>query len=500
VVLQRLTRSEYDRTVRDLFGVTSAPAQSFPPDSATDGFDNNAQSLTISPQLTELLLDTAELVADEALVNRHDEIFFCDPTATPGDVTCVRDILSALALRVQRRPATTEEIDGLMTFIDFSSTEGDSVESGVGYALQALLMSPQFLYRGIPEAGSAPAAPGSVEALDDYALASRLSYFLWGSAPDDTLLQSAADGVLHDPTALRTQFDRMLADAKAGALFDGFVSQWFALGKLQNANPDPTVFPQFNEPLRQAMADEVRLFFEDMRARDASVLELINGTQTFVNADLATLYGIAGVSGTALQSAATDPAQRAGILSMPAVLTMTSGPTEPNIVRRGVWLAENILCAKPPPPPEGVPPAPDPIPGETERQRLARHRANPTCSSCHNLIDPLGFAFESYDAIGAFRDMAQGVPVDNQGTLPDGRSFTGIVEMVRLLEQGNEFPTCATQKLMAYALGRTIESQERCLLSAIGEQTVSASSGLSDWLWAVTTSDAFQMRQTPEAP
>jgi hypothetical protein len=147
-----------------------------------------------------------------------------------------------------------------------------------------------------------------------------------------------------------------------------------------------------------------------------------------------------------------------------------------------------------------VPPAPDPIPGETERQRLARHRANPTCSSCHNLIDPLGFAFESYDAIGAFRDMAQGVPVDNQGTLPDGRGFTGIVEMVRLLEQGNEFPTCATQKLMAYALGRTIESQERCLLAAIGEQTVSASSHLSDWLWAVTTSDAFQMRQTPEAP
>jgi hypothetical protein len=500
VALQRLTRSEYDRTVRDLFGVTTGPAQSFPPDSATDGFDNNAQSLTISPQLTELLLDTAELVADEALVNRHDEIFFCDPAATPGDVTCVRDILSALALRVQRRPATTEEIDGLMTFLDFAATEGDSIETGIGYALQAMLMSPQFLYRGIPAAGTTPAAPGTVEALDDYALASRLSYFLWGSTPDDPLLQSAADGALHEAIALRGEFDRLLADPKASALFDGFLSQWLALGKLQQANPDLTAFPQFTESLRQSMADEVRSFFEDLRSHDGSVLDLIDGTQTFANAELSAVYGISGVTGTALQPVATDPTQRAGLLTMPAILTMTSGPLEPNIVRRGVWLAENILCAKPPPPPEGVPPAPDAMPGETERQRLARHRANPTCSSCHNLIDPLGFAFESYDAIGAYRDVAQGVPVDNQGTLPDGRTFAGVVELVGLLKQGNEFPTCATQRLMTYALGRTVESTERCLASAIGEQTVTANSLLSDWLWAITTSDAFQLREAPEEP
>lgn len=500
VVLQRLTRSEYDRTVRDLFGVTSAPAQSFPPDSATDGFDNNAQSLTTSPQLTELLLDTAEAVANEALVNQHDQIFFCDPAATPGDATCARDILAALALRVQRRPATAEEIDSLMTFLDFATTEGDTFEAGVGYALQAMLMSPQFLYRGVPAAGSLPPAPGTVEALDDYALASRLSYFLWGSTPDDALLQSAAQGALHDATLLRGEFDRLLVDPKASALFDGFLSQWLALGKLQSANPDLTVFPQFTDSLRQSMADEVRSFFEDLRSRDGSVLQLINGTQTFANAELAAVYGVSGVSGSALQPIATDPLQRAGILTMPAILTMTSGPTEPNIVRRGVWLAENILCAKPPPPPDGVPPAPDPMPGETERQRLARHRANPTCSSCHNLIDPLGFAFESYDAIGAHRDLAQGVPVDNQGALPDGRTFAGVVELAGLLEQGSEFPTCATQKLMTYALGRTVESTERCLVSAMGEQTVTADSQLSDWLWAVTTSDAFQLREAPEEP
>lgn len=501
VVLQRLTRSEYDRTVRDLFGVTSGPAQVFPPDSATDGFDNNAQSLTISPQLTELLLDAAEIVANEAIVNKHDEIFFCEPEPpVSGNVTCIRDILNALALRVQRRPATSEEIDAMMDLLDVSNAEGDSFETGVGFVLQALLMSPQFLYRGIPAAGTLPPEAGSVEALDDYALASRLSYFLWGSTPDDALLQSAADGALRDATVLRSEFDRLLTDQKATALFDGFISQWFALGKLQSANPDPAVFPQFTEELRQSMADEVRTFFEDLRSRDGSVLELINGTNTFANADLASVYGIAGVTGSTLQAVTTDPMQRAGILTMPAILTMTSGPTEPNIVRRGVWLAENILCAKPPPPPDGVPPAPDAMPGETERQRLARHRSNPACSSCHDLIDPLGFAFESYDAIGAFRDTAQGVPVDNQGTLPDGRSFAGVVELAGLLQEGDEYSSCATRKLMMYALGRSLQVQEQCLVSAIGSQTVTPSSHLSDWLWAIATSDAFQMREAPEAP
>jgi hypothetical protein len=414
--------------------------------------------------------------------------------------TCGREILAALALRVQRRPATELELDALMGFVDFASSEGDDFEAGIGYALQAMLVSPQFLYRGIPAEGSTPPAAGSITKLDDYALASRLSYFLWGSTPDSALLQSAAAGTLSDGSALRSEFDRLLSDAKSAALYDGFVNQWLSLGKLQSATPDPTAFPQFDETLRGQMAEEVRLFFADLQARDGSALELISGTSSFANDTLAALYGVPAPGGSALQPVALDPAQRAGVLTMPAVLTMTSGPEQPNIVRRGVWLMENILCAEPPPPPNGVPPAPDAMAGESERERLARHRQDPSCASCHNLIDPLGFAFENYDALGAWRDTVAGAAVDNQGTLPDGRSFAGIVELSGLLQESGEFGSCLSEKMASYALGRPISSGEHCLMDAIGEQTVTPQSKLSDLLWAITTSDAFLLRETPEEP
>jgi len=495
VGLQRLTRAEYNRTVRDLFGVVSAPADGFPPDSSTSGFDNNAQSLTTSPQLAELLFDAAELVAAEALTNKSDEILVCDP-AQVGYDACARTTLSRLALRVYRRPATDVEVDDLMTLMQFAEAEGDGFEAGVGYALQAMLVAPQFLYRGVPtDATAAAESAAAVAELDEYALATRLSFFLWGSTPDDRLLQSAADGLLRDPTTLRVEFDRLLADPKSAALFDGFVEQWLQLGKLGSATPDPELFPMFTEELRQAMWEEARLFFDALRQRDGSALELINGGYTFANDTIAAIYGVSGVSGPQLQQIATDPTQRAGVLTMPAVLTMTSGPEQPNIVRRGVWLAETILCAKPPPPPDGVPAPPDPKPGETERERLARHRSDPSCASCHDLIDPLGFAFESYDAIGNFRDTADGQPVDNLGQLPDGRTFSGVIGLVELLESGDEYPTCVTEKLMTYALGRTMTDAEQCVLSAIGTETVRPESKLSDLLWAVVTSDAFRKQQ-----
>lgn len=487
VGLQRLTRAEYNRTVRDLFGVESAPADAFPPDSTTSGFDNNAQSLTTSPQLAELLFDAAELVAGEALTNKKDEIFVCDPDQVGFDA-CARTTLAQLALRVYRRPPLDAEIDDLMASMLFAQTEGDTFEQGVGYALQAMLTAPQFLYRGVPVDVEDAAA---VTELDDYALATRLSYFLWGSTPDDLLLQSAADGRLRDPEGLRGEFERLLADPKSVALFDGFVNQWLKLGMLASASPDPALFPAFDDDLRQAMADEARLFFDALRQRDGSALELINGNYTFANEALGAIYGVS-VDGSALEQVATDPSRRAGVLTMPAILTMTSGPASPNIVRRGVWLAETILCAKPPPPPEGVPAPPDPQPGETERERLERHRSDPSCASCHNLIDPLGFAFDNYDALGNWRETADGEPVDNQGQLPDGRTFAGVVGLVELLETGDEYPTCVTEKLMTYALGRTTTEAEQCLLSAIGTETVHRDSRLSDLLWAVVTSDAFR--------
>ena len=488
VGLQRLTRTEYNRTVRDLFGVTSAPADAFPPDSATSSFDNNAKSLTVSPQLAALLLDAAEDVAAEAMTNMGDQIVGCDPAQAPD---CASTTLSALALRVYRRPATETELADLLTLVEFAADEGDGFEAGIEYAIVAMLMSPQFLYRSIPSEGAAPLEPGQIVALDDYEVATRLSYFLWGSTPDDELLARAGEGTLRDRDSLRAEFDRMLADPKAAALYDGFFTQWLQLGRLGSATPDAEAFPAFDEELRAQMAEETRLFFDGIRERDGSALEIVTSNQTFASASIAALYGVTGPTGDWFEPITTDPTQRAGVLTMPAVLTMTSGPQSPSIVKRGVWLAETILCAAPPLPAEGVPPEPVPMPGETERERLARHRLDPSCASCHDLIDPLGFAFENYDAIGQWRDEADGVPVDNLGKLPGGPEFAGVVEMAGLLATGEQYPSCVTQKAMTYALGRTMTGSDQCVVSAIAEQTVTPDSSLSDLLWAVVTSDAF---------
>ena len=492
VGLQRLTRGEYNRTVRDLFGVAGTPADAFPPDSSTGSFDNNAKSLTISPQLAELLFDAAEAVAAEAMTNMGSAIVTCDPAQ---DADCASTVLSALALRVYRRPATEAEIVDLLALVQFAADEGDDFAAGIEHALVGMLMSPQFLYRSIPAAGTAPLEAGQIIALDDYEVATRLSYFLWGSTPDDELLARAGEGTLRERASLRAEFDRMLADPKSAALYDGFFTQWLQLGRLGSATPDPASFPGFSEQLRAEMTEETRLFFEGIRERDGSALEIITGTQTYANDAIAAIYGVSGPAGQWFEPIDLDPTQRAGVLTMPAVLTMTSNPETPNIVKRGVWLAEAILCAAPPPPPAGVPPEPVAMPDETERERLARHRLDPSCASCHDLIDPLGFAFDSYDAIGQWRTEADGEPIDNLGVLPSGDEFAGVVEMAGLLASGDEYPGCVTQKLMTYALGRTVSASDQCVVSAIAQATVTPDASLSDLLWAVVTADAFLIEE-----
>ena len=481
VGLQRLTRAEYDRTVRDLFGITSAPADAFPPDSATDGFDNHAASLTVSPQLASLLLQAAEEVAIEALERDRGEIVHCPPA---GDAACVQEILTRLARRVYRRPPTDAEVADLEGLVAFALGEGEPIEGALGHALTAMLMAPQFLYRGVPVTSAAPG--GEVQPLDDFALGTRLSYFLWGSTPDDALLDAAEAGTLRSD--LRTHFDRMLADPRSEALYDGFVTQWLQLGKLDATLLDDTV--------RGPMREETRLFFADLQARDGSPLEILTAEHTFVNADLAELYGVPAPARGSFERVATHPEQRAGVLTMPAILAMTSGPEEPNIVRRGVWLAEAILCEEPPPPPEGVSFELDPTPGLTERERLAVHREDPSCASCHDLIDPLGFAFEHYDALGRWRDHIDGVPVDARGVLPDGRPFVDVVELAVLLTEEPTFAECLTERTFTYALGRTLRTDDACTVEHVAHG-VTAGSGLSDLLWDVVSSEAFGSEEVP---
>lgn len=480
VGLHRLTRAEYNRTVRDLFGVEGAPADVLPPDPTTHGFDNNAASLGIDPQIATLLLDVAETVATEALDNG------ALPQCDVADESCIEESLRALALRVYRRPPSDAEIEGLRAFVDDADEAGS--EFGFRNAVMAMLMAPQFLYRSVPASPGSVAA-GEIVALDDYAIATRLAYFLWGSTPDTELLAQAEAGALRDADGLRAQFERMLADPKSDALFEDFVVQWLQLGKLGAATPDPDAFPEFDEALREAMADEVRRFFGGIRSREASVLEFLRGTETFANADLAQLYGVEGVSGSAWVPVSTDPAQRAGVLTMPAVLTMTSDPARTNVVKRGVWLAENMLCAGPPPPPDDIAPLPEPQPEETERERLERHRSDPACASCHVLIDPLGFGLENYDAVGRWRTEKDGAPIDNRGELPGGAEFAGAVELAAALE--DDFGPCISQKMMTFAIGRAMDSDDACRLDDVASRAVTPDASFDTFLWTIVTSDAF---------
>lgn len=489
VGLHRLTRAEYNRSVRDLFGVNGEPASVLPPDPTTDGFDNNASSLGVDPTTAALLLEIAEAVATEAMDGGTL------PSCSTGDAACIDAGLRDVALHVYRRPATDDEIAGLTTFVTGAEDDGDGTDLGFRNATMAMLMAPQFLYRSVPPTDD-QAASGDIVALDDYAVATRLSYFLWGSTPDDALLQRAAAGELRDPDVLREQFDRMLADSKSDALYEDFVAQWLQLGKLGEVLPDPDVYPTFGEDLRVAMEDEVRLYFGGLRERDGSVLDFINGTETFANEALAEVYGIEGVAGEAMVPVSTDPERRAGVLTMPAVLAMTSDPTRTNIVKRGVWLAENILCAAPPPPPPGIEPLDDPQPNETERERLDRHRTDPGCASCHLLIDPLGFSLENYDALGRWRTEVDGEPVDNVGELPDGTSFQGAIELSVELEE--RFGTCVSEKMMTFALGRAMGADDECRLDDIATRAATAEASIDDFLWTIVTSDAFMTEAASE--
>ncbi len=489
VGLHRLTRAEYNRTVRDLFGVTGEPANVLAPDPTTDGFDNNASSLGIDPQSAALLLEVSETVASAAMDGGSL------PTCDDADASCVETELRALALRVYRRPPSDAEVQGLVSFVDAALADGDDVALGFRNAVMAMLMSPQFLYRSVPPT-DASAGSGQVVALDDYAVATRLSYFLWGSTPDAELLDRAAAGELRNATLLREQFDRMLADPKSDALYDDFVTQWLQLGKLQSVLPSPEAFPSFGEDLREAMAGEVRLFFTGMRERDASVLDFVAGQESYANEALAELYEIEGVQGPQMVPVTLDPDRRAGVLTMPGVLMMTSDPDRTNVVKRGVWLAETILCLGPPPPPDDIAPLPDPQPNETERERLDRHRSDPACASCHVLIDPLGFSLQGYDALGRWRTEVDGLPVDNLGELPDGTTFTGAVELASATQE--QFGTCISQKMMTFALGRAMESDDTCRLESIASRSATADASFDEFLWTVVTSDAFLTEMTPE--
>jgi len=413
----------------------------------------------------------------------------------PGErETAARRILSSLAPRAWRRPVTPAEVDRLLRVARLAERQGESFERGLQLAIQAVLVSPHFLFRSEPD----PPAGKAERLLNGYELASRLSYFLWSSMPDAQLTRLAASGALKDPKVLAAQARRMLKDPRAAALAENFAGQWLTLRNLETVSPDPRLFPGFTPAIRDAMRRETELFFTAVVREDRSVLDFLNGRFTYVNEELARHYGIPGVRGGEFRKVALQGDQRAGILTHGSILTLTSNPTRTSPVKRGKWILEQILGTPPPPPPPNTGDLEDEkraLTG-TFRQKLEQHRQNPSCASCHNRMDPIGFAFENYDPVGAWRTREGDAPVDASGTLPDGRSFHTPAEFrAILLDRKAQFVRCLSEKLLTYALGRGVEARDRCHVEEIARRASKSGWRFSALVEAVVQSDPFRKKR-----
>jgi hypothetical protein len=430
----------------------------------------------------------------------RERIFACHPTTAAEEDPCARTILTKLAGRAFRRPVTDGDIKPLLAFYRSGRTEGD-FDHGIEKALRAMLVSPSFLFR--IERDPAGSAPGSVARLSDYELASRLSFFLWSSIPDDELLNLATKGALKDPAVLRNQIRRMLDDPRSEALVSNFAGQWLYLRNLETAKPDPDVFTDYDEGMRDAFEKETELFFADVLREDRSVVELLSANYTFLNQRLAEHYGIPGVYGSQFRKVTLDDPRRGGILGQGSVLTVTSYPNRTSVVQRGKWILETLLGAPPPPPPPDVPELkPNAEDGRTlsMREALETHRANPICASCHSRMDPLGFSLENYDGTGKWRTKDAGTVIDASGKLPDGTVFEGLggLKKILLTKRRDDFVHTAAEKLLTYALGRGLESYDMPAVRAIVRGAAKDDYRMSALIAAVVTSTPFQMRRTSD--
>jgi hypothetical protein len=421
-------------------------------------------------------------------------IFTCGHGSGSHIPACGRKILSDLARRAYRRPVTDKEIGRLEHFVQLAEQGGDSFERGIQLGLKAILVSPHFLFRIERD----PVDPGAVHPINDYELASRLSYFLWSSMPDEELFRCAEKASLRKPGVLESQLKRMLLDPKSSALVENFAGQWLQVRNLESVKPDPDRFPDFDEELRSAMRAETRIFFETIMREDRSVLDFIDARFTFLNERLARHYGIPGVVGPEFRRVSLKGNQRSGILTQASVLTVSSYPTRTSPVLRGKWLLENFLGAPPPPPPPGVANVNEEAIGSLAslRQQLEKHRSDQSCAVCHARMDALGFGLENYDAIGAWRNRDGRFPVDSSGVLPGGKSFRGPGQLKEILKKDKEaFIQCLTEKMLTYALGRGLERYDVPAVSAISRRVTESDGRFSRLVLEIVNSWPFQMRR-----
>ena len=436
--------------------------------------------------------------AKKALLETHRKIFIRTPKPDMSNAEdCARAILGSFARRAFRRPVEREELDRYIELGRNVMLEGESFERAIEVCVQAILVSPHFLFR--VEMDAEPENPQAIHPINEFELASRLSYFLWSSTPDEELLQLAGKNALRNSNTLRLQVERMLKDPKAQSFIESFSGQWLQTRNLKQMTPDPKLFPSFDEKLREAMRQETELFFGEIVKGNHSILDLLDADFTFVNERLAKHYGLPGVRGEKFQRVKLDGQKRAGVLTQASILTLTSNPTRTSPVKRGKWVLENILGTPPPPPPPNV----EELKTDEQsvlkgslRQRMEQHRENPSCASCHKSMDPLGFGFENFDAIGAWRTQDGKFEIDPAGVLPSGQSFATPKELrVILKESRDEFARCLAEKMLTYALGRGLEYYDKCAVDSLTAALAKDNYRIGTLIQEIVHSDPFQKRR-----
>lgn len=503
-VIRRLTKTEYGNTLQDLFGVDPSIADELPDEVSGEGYLNSLSPLQLEHYLTIANKVLGRIVTPKGAppTEIQRRLFGETPTAETDIRKAARNVARSLARKAYRRPPTEAELDVLMQAFDLARENDHDYQQALGLMLKAVLVSPQFLF--ITPAEDAESETGIVP-LDDHQLASRLSYLLWATMPDEALMALADSGTLHEPAVLRAQVKRLLENDRSRALFDGFGAQWLGLTDLDDKVFDPELFPEMTAEMRGAMYDEARLFFESIVRENQSVITFVDGDYTFLNETLAELYRLEqSVTGPEMRRVRLTDDNRGGILAMPGVLAGTSFPNRTSPVNRGVWVLEQVLG-------DHVPPAPPDVPALeaqdketaanlTLRERTELHRTNPVCANCHQILDPIGFGLENFDAIGRWRDRDNnGQAIDAAGKLPGGESFAGPQDLKAIIgARVDKLSRNLAEKLLAYALCRSLEGYDEIVVDDLMREIASDGYRMQTLISAVVTSYPFTHRRIVE--
>ncbi len=499
-VIRRLTRTEYNNTVLDLLGDDSHPADGFPADETALGFDNIGAALTVPPLLAEQYLQTAEKLSTRALSNLERLLPCASNTA---DEACALGFIRDFGERAWRRPLAEADVTQLSELYRTAAAQG-GFRTGIDLVLRALLTSADFLFR--LELGSTEnAAPGSAK-LDSWEVASRLSYLLWQTLPDATLFEAARSGRLSEPSQIAEQAQRLLGDARARQGIANFHDQWLKLRALDEKLPkDAMLFPAWRPEIPQLLREELHLLVTDIAYNSSDpIRDLLTTDHTFMNAPLAAYYGVSGPTGTTFERVRLDPSVAAGVLSRAGLLAVHAHSNQGSPTLRGKMIRERFLCEPlpvPPPTVNNTPPSPSAT--QTTRERLANHASDPGCASCHSLMDPIGFAFENFDAIGLYRAQENQLSVDAGGTLVDAgeeSAFTGVPELGRLLATGDQVRVCVARQWFRFAFGKAEQgSADEETIRALAA-LLATGGGVNQMLVALTQTSTFLSRSAAVLP